>query len=69
MAYQLTEAAWLERETERIKGVLLQYMQHGVEYSGAQMKDRCRRLGLDYTDAEFVQLRDALVADGTIEQV
>ena len=69
MAYQLTEAAWLERETERIKGVLLQYMQHNVEYSGAVMKDRCRRLGLDYTDTEFLQLRDVLVADGTIGQV
>jgi len=33
------------------------------------MKDRCRRLGLRYTDAEFLQLRDVLVADGTIEQV
>ena len=69
MAYQLTESAWLQRETERIKGVLLQYMRHGVEYEGAQMKDRCRRLGLDYTDAEFLQLRDVLVASGTIEQV
>jgi len=69
MAYQLTEQTWLQRETERIKGVLLQYMQHGVAYDGAAMKDRCRRLGLDYTDAEFLQLRDALIAEGVIEQV
>ena len=69
MPYQLTEAAWLTRETARIKSVLLQYMQHGVAYDGVQMKDRCRRLGLVYTDAEFLQLRDVLVADGMIEQV
>ena len=69
MAYQLTEQAWLQRETERIKGVLLQYMQHDTPYDGAAMKDRCRRLGLDYTDAEFLQLRDALIAEGVIEQV
>jgi len=69
MPYQLTEQTWLERETERIKGVLLQYMQHGVAYDGAQMKDRCRRLGLIYTDAEFLQLRNVLITDGTIEQV
>ena len=69
MPYQLTESAWLVRETERIKGVLLQYMQHNTEYTGVQMKDRCRRLGLDYTDAEFLQLRDVLIADGTIGAV
>jgi len=44
-------------------------MQHGIAYDGAAMKDRCRRLGLVYTDAEFLQLLDVLVADGTIEQV
>ena len=69
MAYQLTQSTWLERETARIKSVLLQYMQHGVAYDGAQMKDRCRRLGLIYTDAEFLQLRDVLVTDEMIEQV
>ena len=69
MPYQLTEATWLTRETERIKGVLLQYMQHGVAYDGVAMKDRCRRLGLIYTDAEFLQLRDVLIADGTIGAV
>jgi len=69
MAYQLTEATWLARETERVRGVLLQYMQHDTSYDGVAMKDRCRRLGLIYTDAEFLQLRDVLVADGTIEQV
>ena len=69
MAYQITESAWLIRETERIKSVLLQYMQHGVAYDGAEMKDRCRRLGLIYTDAEFLQLRDVLIADGTIGAV
>ena len=69
MAYQLTEATWLARETERVRGVLFQYMQHGVAYDGTAMKDRCRRLGLVYTDAEFLQLRNVLVADGTIEQV
>lgn len=69
MAYQLTEATWLQRETERVKGVLIQYMQHGVAYDGAEMKDRCRRLGLIYTDAEFIQLRDVLISEGVIEPI
>ena len=69
MPYQLTESAWLTRETQRIKGVLLQWMCHDIAYDGAAMKDRCRRLGLVYTDAEFLQLRDVLIVDGTIGAV
>ena len=53
MAYKLTSAAWLTRETARVKGILLANLRNGVEYSGA----------------EFTLISDALITDGTIEAV
>ena len=67
MAYKLTSTAWLTRETARVRGILLANLRNGVEYSGADLKTLVQKLGLTYTNAEFTQLSDALIADGTIE--
>lgn len=66
--YKLSEAEWLAKEIEKIRGVLVHRMEHGKSYSGAALKRLVIDVGLNYTDAEFIQLRDDLIAQGIIEQ-
>jgi hypothetical protein len=69
MAYKLTATAWLERETERVKSVLLVHMDPDMEYSGQELLDLVCDHGLDYSNPEYQGIRDQLIADGVIEQV
>jgi hypothetical protein len=69
MTYKLTDAAWLARETERAKGILLQHLVKGQEYTVAQVLQVLADYGLDYTNPEYVEIGNQLVADGVIEAV
>ncbi len=68
MPYQLTESAWLTRETERVTGVLLQQLVRGQEYTVAEVLQLLKDYGLDYTNPEYVEIGQQLIADGIIEQ-
>lgn len=67
--YKLAETEWLAKEMEKIKSILAHRMEHGKSYSGAALKRLVVDVGLNYTDAEFVQLRDDLVSQGIIESI
>lgn len=63
---RLTEAAWVEHESERVRGILLCHLGRAgrpVEELIAFLRDR----GLRYTGPELVLIRDRLIAEGVIE--
>ncbi|MFQ5858985.1 MAG: hypothetical protein ACE5LU_25575 [Anaerolineae bacterium] len=68
-SYKLTDTAWLNREKDRVKGVLLVHLKAGQTYTGAELLQTLKDFGLEYTAAELVTLRDALIVDGTLEAV
>lgn len=66
--YQLTHAAWLAHEKERVSGVLLQNLDPGVEYTVAEILALLRDFGLDYSNPEYMEIGPELIADGLIEE-
>ena len=68
VTYKLTSSAWLVRETERVKGIFLANLEKAREYTAAELVALAQDFGLAYQPAEMVQIRDALIADGTIEE-
>ncbi len=69
MPYKLTPAAWLAKETERAKGVLLTHMQPGVAYTAEQLIAMLLDYGLDYSSAVLQQIGAELIKQGTIQVV
>ena len=69
MPYQLTQSAWLAREVERVKGVLLVHMEPGTEYTVEELLAMLSEYGLYYSNPEYVEIGQVLIADGTIEAV
>lgn len=65
--YKLTDAAWLARETERAQGILLQHLVKGQEYTVDEVLQILVDYGLDYSNPEYVDIGNQLVADGVIE--
>lgn len=67
--YKLTSATWLAREAERVKGVLAQQMEPGREYTVEELLTILKDYGLDYSNPEYQQIGQALIAEGFIEEV
>jgi len=65
---RLTAAAWLARESERVKGILLCHLTRGG-MNANELLGMLEAWGLSYTAAEIGLLRDKLIADGVIEIV
>lgn len=68
MPFRLVDETWLTKETNKVRGCLLQYMQRGVEYTGAQLLTRLDYCGLHYNQATIAEIAARLIADGTLEQ-
>ena len=69
---KLTEAAWLEQETERVEGVLRQALggKEGKDGKPAgELKALLNYAGLDYETGDLIAIRNKLVTDGVIEIV
>ena len=64
---RLTEAAWLERELNRIRAVLTQNLTRAGIDQNILARLLKRYLGMEYTGAELLAFHDALVAEGLIE--
>jgi len=66
---RLTDAAWFAREYGRVKAVLT----YNLTRDGIDASELARALRnyllVDYTSAELLAFRDALVAEGLIEVV
>lgn len=65
---RLTEAAWVEHEAERVRGILLCHLGREGKPVG-ELLALIRSWGLHYTNAELQLIRDKLVAEGMIEVV
>ncbi|MFQ5861388.1 MAG: hypothetical protein ACE5IG_07580 [Dehalococcoidia bacterium] len=64
---RLTDTAWLDREVERVRGVLLARLPRGG-VDQATLRQGLEEHGMGpYTNAEAAAIRNALVSDGTIE--
>ena len=65
---RLTGTAWLNYESERVKGVLLVNLPRaGLEVS--ELIVLLRNFGLVYTAADLILIRNKLLANGVIETV
>ena len=65
---RLTEVAWVEREAERMRGVLLCHLgREGMPVG--ELLALIRSWGLHYTNPELQLIRDRLIAEGVIEVV
>lgn len=63
---KLTQAAWLELAKERVKGVLLMHLsREGIDQG--DLRQLILDWGLDYSNQDLADIRDALVAEGVIE--
>lgn len=69
MAVKITDATWLAYQVERVKGVLTVNLVKDQTYTNAELIALVKSFGLSYTSAVMIQIRDALIADGTIETV
>lgn len=67
--YQLTPAAWLARETERAKGVLLVHMEKDRAYTLEELLQLCRDYGLEYGNPEYQTIGAELIKQGVIKTV
>lgn len=69
LTYKLTSSAWLAREVERAKGVLLAHMEPGTEYTVKELLTMLHDYGLDYSNPEYQEIGNKLIQDGFIEAV
>jgi len=67
--YRLTTTAWLAREVERAKGILLVHMQPGVTYTAEELLTMLADYGLVYSNPEYQEIGRELIRQGVIEQV
>jgi len=67
--YRLTTTAWLAREVERAKGILLVHMQPDRGYTAEELLTMLADYGLDYSIPEYQQIGKVLISQGVIEQV
>ena len=68
-AYKLTPTAWLARETERAKGVLLVHMQPNTSYTVEELLAMLSAYGLHYSNPEYQEIGKELIKQSVIEAV
>ena len=69
---KLTDTQWLEQESEKVEGVLRQWLGGSEGKEGRdsdKLRKRLKYAGLEYTPADLAAIRDKLIADGVIEVV
>lgn len=65
---RLTQAAWLAQAVAAAKGVLTVHLTRtGIDQDELRQKLHDYGVGRDWNGGDLVAIRDALVADGTIE--
>jgi hypothetical protein len=69
MPYKLSDAAWLAREVERVKGALGARMVHGQAYTTEELLALLKDLGLDYSNPEYLPIGQKLLQDGYLQSV
>lgn len=68
-SYKLTDTAWLERETAKVRLFLIENLEKGREYSADDLLYLLRQADIFYTNPEYLPIGQALIAEGLIEQV
>ena len=69
MPYKLTPAAWLAREVERAKGVLLVHMKPNITYTVEELLAMLSEYGLYYSNPEYQDIGKELIKQGVIQAV
>ena len=67
---KLTDDTWLEQEAARVEGVLRQWLGGSDGKAGrnaAEIVERLKYVGLNYTADDLGAIRGKLVSDGVIE--
>ena len=67
--YRVTDELWLKKQVALSKGVLLMYSDPDTEYTAAELCGLLEQHKLIYTTEQAVLIRDALVAEGVLEEV
>jgi len=67
--YRLTTTAWLAREVERAKSILLVHMKPGQAYTTEELLTMLADYGLVYSNPEYQEIGRELIRQGVIEQV
>ena len=67
--YRLTPTAWLAREVERAKSILLVHMKPGWAYTTEELLTMLADYGLHYSNPEYLEIGKVLVSQGVIEVV
>jgi len=70
--FKLTDATWLDREYEKVKGVLFQALgganREGVD--ALELRDKLAYVGLTYyTNNDLLTFKNWMIADGLAEEV
>ena len=69
---KLTDATWLDYNKERVRGrlmVVLGSSENKLGIDAGELAAILKKGGLVFTGLELIALRDALIADGVIEQI
>lgn len=69
---KLTDATWLDHESERVKGRLLVVLGGSENKAGIdaiQLVCVLKKGGLVYESADLLLIKNSLIADGVIEEI
>ena len=67
--YKIAPTAWLAREIERAKGVLLVHMKPGTGYTVEELLAMLSEYGLYYSNPEYQEIGKELIKQGIIQAV
>jgi len=67
MAYKLTDAVLLDRRIAQAKAIMVEYMVPDQEYTTAELLALLAEYGLDLANPAYVEVGQALIAEGIIE--
>lgn len=67
--YKLSASAWLGREVSRARGVLVVHMERDREYTVEEVLAMLSEYGLHYSNPQYAEIGQQLIAAGVIEAV
>lgn len=67
MPYRLTHDGWVVQQADRCKGILMQQMVNGQDYTVQELLDLLSEYGLDFSNPSYQEIGAILLADGFLE--
>jgi hypothetical protein len=69
MAFRIKHNVWLEIELNRIKDFVLMPKYWGVKWTDKKLRRALADIGMEYSEAQILELNDALHTAGIVEDV